>query len=267
MIRRIGIIGGGNMGEALIKGLSGAYKPQDIIVSDVSRGRTGFLRKRYRIRSAASNAELAKDSSVIVLAVKPQQADSVLSDIAAFLTRQKLIISVAAGITTPRIEKAAGGKIPVVRSMPNMPALIGKGICAVCPGRFAKESDIRLAIKILSSVGKVVEVKEDMMDVVTAISGSGPAYFFYLIQTLTEAAVKNGLSEEVAKELVVQTAFGAASLILETKQDSAALRQKVASKSGTTEAAFSVFEKEGFGKILEKGIKAAIKRSKEISCS
>jgi pyrroline-5-carboxylate reductase len=262
----IGIIGGGNMGEALIRGLLSAYKPTDIMVNDISRGRMKFLHEKYRIRPLSSVAELARGSSVIILAVKPQQTDNVLSDIAAFLTPRKLIISVAAGIKTERIEKAAGGKIPVIRSMPNMPALIAKGISAVCRGRFAKGADIKFAVKILSSVGKVIEVKEEMMDVVTAVSGSGPAYFFYLIQLLTEAAVENGLSEYAAKELASQTAFGAVSMILETQQDPATLRQKVTSKGGTTQAAFSVFEKEGLARVVKKAIEAAIKRSEELSC-
>lgn len=271
--KKIGIIGGGNMGEALIKGLLGV-PGMSIAVSDVSRSRLRFLQRNYRIQPALSNIELARRAGVIILAVKPHAIGVVLSEIKPFLNEEKLIISIAAGITTRHIEKLLGGlggrrgrKIAVIRAMPNMPALAGKGISAICAGNFAKNGDRQIAAKILSSVGKAVEVKEAFMDAVTAISGSGPAYFFFLIEVLIGIGVKRGLNEETARELAVQTAFGSASVILESRQDPRILRQKVTSKGGTTEAAFKIFQRDGLGRILENGITAAIKRSKELRCS
>lgn len=260
----IGIIGAGNMGEALIKGILSAGGA-DIIVSDASEQRRQFLKKNYKVAVLASNEELVRQSDIVILAVKPETIDAVLSEIRAALNEKKQVISIAAGITTGHIEKRLNKKTSVIRAMPNMPALIGKGISAICSGKFTKPADKQDAIKILSSVGKVVEVEESLMNVVTAISGSGPAYFFFLIEELINAAIGQGLSEETAQELAVQTAFGAASLILETKEDPRLLRQKVTSKGGTTEAAFAVFQRAGLDDILHKAVEAAVKRSKELS--
>lgn len=254
------------MGEALIKGILSAGGA-DIIVSDASEQRRQFLKKNYKISVAASNEELVKQSSVVILAVKPQTVDAVLSEITAALDEKKPVISIAAGITTGHIEKRLGKNVPVIRAMPNMPVLIGKGISALASGKFAKPADKQDAIRILSSVGNVVEVDERLMDAVTAISGSGPAYFFFLIEGLINAAVGQGLNKETAQKLAVQTAFGAASLVLETKEDPRLLRQKVTSKGGTTEAAFAVFQRAGLGDILHKAVEAAVKRSKELSSS
>ena len=265
-LKMIGIIGAGNMGGALIKGLG--FDPKNkIIASDVSKDRLEFLKKNYRIQIANSNIALAEISDIIILAVKPKQIDDVLSQIKPVVGSGKLIISVAAGITTKRIEQKIKKEVAVIRAMPNMPALIGKGVSAISGGRFAEQKHIKIALDILSSVGRAIQVDEDKMDIITAVSGSGPAYFFFLIEILIDIAVKHGLDKKTAEEFAVGTAFGAASLAYKTKETPALLRKKVTSKGGTTEAAFRVFENEGLAKIFKKAIKAAIKRSEELSCS
>lgn len=179
-LKMIGIIGAGNMGGALIKGLG--FDPKNkIIASDVSKDRLEFLKKNYRIQIANSNIALAEISDIIILAVKPKQIDDVLSQIKPVVGSGKLIISVAAGITTKRIEQKIKKEVAVIRAMPNMPALIGKGVSAISGGRFAEQKHIKIALDILSSVGRAIQVDEDKMDIITAVSGSGPAYFFFLI--------------------------------------------------------------------------------------
>ena len=265
-LKMIGIIGAGNMGGALIKGLG--FDPKNkIIASDVSKDRLEFLKKNYRIQIANSNIALAEISDIIILAVKPKQIDDVLSQIKPVVGSVKLIISVAAGITTKRIEQKIKKEVAVIRAMPNMPALIGKGVSAISGGRFAEQKHIKIALDILSSVGRAIQVDEDKMDIITAVSGSGPAYFFFLIEILIDITVKHSLDKKTAEEFAVGTAFGAASLAYKTKETPALLRKKVTSKGGTTEAAFRVFENEGLAKIFKKAIKAAIKRSEELSCS
>ena len=265
MLQKIGIIGAGNMAEALIKGLR-ACGIKNVLISDVISARLALLRKKYSAKPVSSNMELARKCRIIILAVKPYDIDGVLRGIKACLTYRHLVISIAAGIRTGRIEKIIG-KIPVVRVMPNTPALIRKGISGACCGRFATRKDQDAAIKILSSVGKVVNVDEKFMDVVTAVSGSGPAYFFFLEEALIDSAKKYGMSEATARKLVVDTAFGASSLALETGEHPRGLRQKVTSRGGTTEAAFKVFDQAGLKNIIEKAVDAAIKRARALSCS
>jgi len=266
---KIGIIGAGNMGEAILKGLlSGAkaYKPKDITVSDISSKRLRFLKERYGINITLYNEEAVESAGVIILAVKPKDINQAIIEIRKYIGRNKLIISIAAGIKISFIEKRLLDNVPVIRVMPNMPALVQKGISAFCAGKHAKSGHKKIAMEILSKIGDVVEVKEKAMDVVCAISGSGPAYFFFLIEELIAIGIKNGLSEEIARSLAIKTALGSSMLVSETKEEPADLRRRVTSKGGTTEAAFKVFKKEGLGKILEKGVTKAIKRSKELSC-
>jgi len=269
-MKKIGIIGAGNMGEAIIKGLT--LKPclfncDHVIVSDASGDRLGYIKKTYKVKTVAYNEELVRIVDILILAVKPQILGNVLLEVGKFIDDKKIVISIAAGIKTECIEKRLLGHAAVIRAMPNMPAMAQCGISAVCFGKFVKPKHKKTALEILSKIGEIVEVKENQMDIVTAVSGSGPAYFFFVIEKLIQTAVKEGLSEESARKLAVYTAYGASRLILETKQSPRILRQKVTSKGGTTEAAFGVLESEGFGELLVKAVKAAIKRSKELSCS
>lgn len=269
-MKKIGIIGAGNMGEAIIKGIVLApcfLNCSHIIVSDLSEDRLKYIKKNYRVKTTRYNEDVVSMADIIILAVKPQQIDDVLSEIGKFIDWHKLVISVAAGVKTGCIEKRLLAKAPVIRVMPNMPALVQKGISAFACGRFVKPSHKKTAVDILSNIGEAVEVKESLMDVVTAVSGSGPAYFFFVMEQLVKIGIKEGLKKEVAEKLAIWTALGAAELVYKTGHMPKDLRAMVTSKGGTTEAAFNIFKSEGLDKILEKGVNAAIKRSRELSCS
>ncbi|MBI3333801.1 MAG: pyrroline-5-carboxylate reductase [Candidatus Omnitrophica bacterium] len=260
----IGVIGCGNMGAALIAGMvkSRFIRPGGIVVWDPDAAK--LKRLPAGIRRARSNGDLAGRSRVILLAVKPQQMEPVLEEIRPHLQRRPLVISIAAGISSRWIEERLGGAVPVVRVMPNTAALVGKGIAALSPGRRATGSSLRVAGRIFRGVGEVVQVPERWMDAVTAVSGSGPAYFFFLMEQMITAGVRLGISRETARRLVLATAEGAAELARSSGEDPALLRGRVTSKGGTTEAAFKRFARAGLGPILQAGIRAAAERSKQL---
>lgn len=265
--KRIGIIGCGNMGQALIKGVleSKLVAKGDLTGYDVIAERSGYVKETFVIRVADSNPDLIARSEVIILAVKPQQLDGLLVEVSRAFGPTQLLISVVAGITTRHIEGLIKAKVPLVRAMPNTPALIGAGISAIAPGSHCKPNDKEVARSIFQAVGEVVEVEEELMDVVTAISGSGPAYFFYLIESLVKCGMRHGLSEEVARKLANQTALGSARMVVQTQEGPEVLREKVTSRGGTTEAAFGVFDRAKLDKIYSEAVDAAVKRSRELS--
>ncbi|MCX5716681.1 MAG: pyrroline-5-carboxylate reductase, partial [Candidatus Omnitrophica bacterium] len=234
MKRKIGISGCGNMGSAIVHKIVGLGI---ISVFDTNKGKLKTVTSidKKSIKSASDNKKLARSVDVLILAVKPKDITVVLDDIRDELPPRTLLISIAAGVTTKFIEKQLGKKIAIIRVMPNMPALIGAGISAICKGTFAVKKDIAEAKALFLKLGQVVEVKEDLMDAVTAISGSGPAYFFYLTEVLTTAGIGLGLDKETAHKLAVETAFGSAKLLKETGEKAGALRARVTSKGGTTE--------------------------------
>lgn len=244
---RIAIIGAGNMGSAIAKRIEKKYR---IIVSDIDPNK---LRK-LNIRD---NVKAVRGADIIILAVKPQNMDAVLDEIKGV---NKLVISIAAGIKTRKIEEKLG-RVPVIRVMPNTPLLAGMGMSALCRGRYAGLRHIRIADRIFSSMGKVILVKEKQMDAVTAISGSGPAYVYLFIESLIKSAIGLGLS----KDMVIQTLKGALGLLEKTGKSPEELRKQVTSPGGTTEAALKVFQREGFTRIIDKAIRAACKRSRELS--
>ncbi len=268
---KIGFIGAGNMAQALIKGIIDArlYKPQDIIISDIRPAQIKSICKKYKVKSAADNCILAKTVGTLILSVKPQNMQDVLNEIKKSLNKNILIVSIAAGITTKRLQKTLGN-IPVVRVMPNTPALIGAGAAAIFATKNAK-SKLKNVKRIFSAVGIVEQVdNEKLIDAVTAVSGSGPAYFFLLMEEMIKAAVKLGLKKQVAEKLVLQTAKGAGLLAVQAalrKETPDILRKKVTSPGGTTEAALKVFSKRGFEKIVNEAITAAAKRSRQLSGS
>lgn len=257
----IGIIGCGNMGSALVLGLRKAGYP--VLAYDADPKKRRAVR-RLGARIAESNGDLARKTRSIFLAVKPQQMDGVLKELRPRLHAFSLLVSIAAGISTRWIERRVGNGIHVVRVMPNMPAQQGKGMSVVCAGSRASSRDLVAVKKWFSTVGAVETVPEKWMDAVTAVSGSGPAYFFFLIEQMSQAGRELGLPRAQALTLAVRTAEGAARMAL-TGVDPAVLRAAVTSKGGTTEAAFRLFEKRGFGKIIREGVQAAARRSKEIS--
>lgn len=259
-MRTIGFVGGGKMAEALISGvLSAAPAPEQILVCEPVADRAGYLISKYHI-AAVELGELSARADVVVLAVKPQVMNEVLSDLAGAVGSGQLVVSIAAGVPTSRIERALPG-VPVVRVMPNTPALVGQGAAAIAPGTYATDAHLSVAQEILQSTGIVIRVAEDRLDAVTAVSGSGPAYFFLLAQLLQEAAVAVGLSAEQARELVVQTAVGAAAMLRDSGDDAATLRSAVTSPGGTTAAALEVFDHAGLRQIVHQAVQAARDRS------
>ena len=265
----IGFIGGGNMAEALIKGLINAkvYSPKDIFVSDIRAERLDFLKKEYHVAPVNENARLASKVDILVLSVKPQDMTDALRSIKNTVKKDALVISIAAGIKTARIA-AELGDMAIVRVMPNTPALIGEGASALFATEKAKPM-LKKALTIFSSVGKAVVVdNEDLIDAVTAVSGSGTAYYFLLMEEMIKAAGQLGLEEDVAKDLVLQTAKGTALLAVEADKKGeglSELRRKVTSPGGTTEAALKVLAEGKFGPLIAEAIKKARDRSQELS--
>ena len=263
--RKIGFIGGGNMAEALIRGLlAGGVPVADLSVADPLEMRRAFLAERYGIRVTGDNSSVAVESDVIFLSIKPQVAMTVLKDLGAALTPDKLLISIMAGIRTDAIEGACPSGTRTVRVMPNTPALVLKGASAIAPGAAATAEDTSLARRIFELVGKAWLVEEKLLDAVTGLSGSGPAYVLTFIEALSDAGVKNGLPRDVAAGLAVQTVAGTAQLVLETGEHPALLREKVTSPGGTTITGLHILEKEGFRGTVMNAVDAATNRSREM---
>jgi len=265
--KMVAFIGCGNMGSALLKGVlkSGVISSDRVLVSDVRSELLDSIRRSVGVSTTENNKEAVQKSDIIVLAVKPQVIEKVLSEIKDVMTREKIIISIAAGITTGFIEEALGKEVPVVRVMPNISSLVGTGVTGVSLGKYADEEEEAIAEELFRGVGIVVKVSEDMLDAVTALSGSGPAYIFHIIEFLVEAGIEMGLSEEIARTLVAQTVIGAGRMVMEGEESPRVLKEKVASPGGTTEAALKYLEEKGFGKILIAAVREAARRSKELS--
>ena len=251
----IGIIGAGNMGKAIALRIK-----QRIFISDVDPAKLRSLKKDRRILLAEDNVSLAKHSKVIILAVKPQHITGVLEKIAPYV-KAKLIISIAAGVKTTLIEKILGSRAKVIRVMPNMGVLVGKGIATITAGRFAGKKDLATARRIFLNLGEVVEVKERFLDAVTAVSGSGPAYYFLFTDILRKAARSCGLERNLAARLTMTTFIGAAGCASATNISMQDLVKKVASKGGTTEAALKIFKQKGLERIVKQAVKAAYNKS------
>ena len=267
--KTIAFLGAGNMGEALIRGLLTAktIMPSQIIATDVRPERLGDLAKTFGIRTAGDNVKAVADADIVLLAVKPQQMSAVLAPLKSAAIVRKLFISIAAGVTTARIEGELGGKARVVRVMPNTPALVGAGAAALAKGSNATDDDLATAEAILGAVGITVRVEERLIDAVTALSGSGPAYVFYVTEAMIKAGVAAGLDEALAKKLAIQTVYGAAKLLVESGEEPDLLRRKVTSPGGTTEAALKVMGERKLTEIFTEAIKAAEQRSRELSGS
>ena len=265
----IGFIGSGNMAEALIRGIISAklYAPQNVIVSDVRPDRLAFLKEEYGVTPAENNITLCNEVDVLVLSVKPQNMTAVLEEIKGTLKETAVVISIAAGITTEKIAQYLGD-VPIIRAMPNTPAMVDQGATAVVI-RNTGPRHFKAGLDVFMVVGKV-EVLEDesLMDAVTAVSGSGPAYFFLLMEEMINIAVDMGIPADIAKELVFQTAKGAgllAEMAYSKNETPAQLRERVTSPNGTTAAAMKVLKDLDFNDIMTKALTAAKDRSKELS--
>lgn len=252
----IGIIGAGNMGKAIALRIR-----QKVIISDKDSLKLRLI-KFKRICIAKHNIGLVKSADIVILAVKPQDIIEVLKEIKPY-TRGRLIISIAAGIKTSLIERILG-RARVVRVMPNMPALVGKGISAITRGRFAAKRDLDIAGNIFLNMGEVIALREGFMDAVTALSGSGPAYYFLFTDMLEKAGQAIGLRRDVARKLAIATFIGSAASAEEEALSMQGFVKKVASKGGTTEAAIKVFKKRGLERIVKDAVEAAFNRSQRL---
>jgi pyrroline-5-carboxylate reductase len=265
----IAFIGAGNMGEALIRGLLAGKTvvPTQVIATDVRADRRDFLMKTFGVEATDDNLRAVKAADIIVLAVKPQQVGEVLAGFKSAMTKRKLVISIAAGVTSARIERELGEGTRVMRVMPNTPALVGAGAAGIAKGTHATDDDLVTTELILGAVGICVRVEEKFIDAVTALSGSGPAYVFYVTEAMSKAGVAAGLDEALAKKLARQTVYGAAKLLVESGEQPESLRRKVTSPGGTTEAALKVMAERKLVDIFAEAMQAAEKRSRELSGS
>jgi pyrroline-5-carboxylate reductase len=258
----IGFVGAGKMAEALIKAILKAKITKNIIASDVSAKRLSYIKKNLKIKATKSNKEVANKSDVVILAVKPQNMGSVLDELKD-AAKNKLIVSIAAGVKIKKIEDKLN-KSRVIRVMPNTPCLVGEMAAGFAVGKNAKDKDIKLVANILNSAGKAFVVCESMLDAVTGLSGSGPAFMAYILEGMIEAGAKQGLSKDVASELAMQTMRGTGKLLQETGLSPKELIDMVSSPGGTTVAGRSVLEKSDVKKVIGKTIEAAVKRSREL---
>lgn len=255
------------MAGALIRGLlaAGLYTPEEITASDVDKAKLAQLRKRHAISVETSNVDLVRRCEVIVLAVKPQIIDAVLSEIQPAVDGDRLFLSIAAGVPLSRLENGLGGRARVLRAMPNTPALLGKGMSVLTRGRFANAADEKLGIKLLQAVGEAITVPDEkMLDGVTGLSGSGPAYIYRFAEGMIAGGVAAGLPAAVAKQLTMRTIAGAAAMLVETGETPEALRAQVTSPGGTTFAGLGELERHGFKDAIIAAIIAATRRSQEL---
>ena len=262
----IGFIGLGNMAKALMGGIisKGIFDPQDIIGSDPMEAARESAAKKFGIQIRNNNADVARDADVILLAVKPQFLKVAIADIMDEINDSKLVISIAAGKSLEWIANEFEKPVKVVRVMPNTPALVGEGCAAVCPNNLCSESDLAIALDVLRSCGTANVVTENLMDVVTGVSGSSPAYVFMFIEAMADAAVLGGMPRKQAYEFAAQAVLGSAKMVLETGKHPGELKDMVCSPAGTTIEAVKVMEEMGFRGIVMDAVQAATLRSKEL---
>jgi pyrroline-5-carboxylate reductase len=260
----IGFVGGGNMAEALVKGLLVSGRDsKSLVVAEPDAKKRASMARRFKVAVTADNGEVVAKSRTVVLAVKPQILGDVLAAITP--TGRELFVSIAGGAMLAKLEKGLGGSARVVRVMPNTPCLVGKGASVICAGSRATAADVKLVTKIFAAVGDAhVIADEKRMHLVTALSGSGPAYVYRFAEALIEAATKGGLEPDLARALTFQTIAGAAQMMIETGQEPADLRRAVSSPGGTTLAGLGHLDDKGFVEAVKGAVAAASKRSVEL---
>jgi pyrroline-5-carboxylate reductase len=265
MSDRVAILGTGKMGEALLSGIVRAGRPtSDLVVTTHNSGRADILRERYGVE-ITDNGTAVTSAGTIVIAVKPQDMGELLDDIAPLLTVDHLVVSVAAGITTSFIERRVPVDIPVIRVMSNTPVLVDEAMSAISAGSHATEEHLALAEGLLKPVGRTLRVPESQQDAVTALSGSGPAYFFYLVEAMIDAGILLGLPRSVAHDLIVQTAIGSAVMLRDSGEPPQTLREAVMSPAGTTIAAIREMEDHKVRAAFLAALEAARDRSRELA--
>lgn len=265
--RRIVFLGAGNMAEAMIRGLviSELVNKKNITATDIRVERLNYIKKKFGIKISSDNKKAVRQGEIIILAVKPQQIKGLLGEIGNLVNERQLVISLVAGIPTKYIERFFSKKVPVIRVMPNTPALVSEGVSIITRGKYAKRKHLEFARQIFSAVGYVAELPEKLLNAVTALSGSGPAYVFYLAEILNESAKRMHLPEKIAQKLVNQTIFGAAKMLKTTTETSEILRQKVTSPRGTTETAIKYLQSKKFKQIFIQAVLKAKKRAAELT--
>jgi pyrroline-5-carboxylate reductase len=265
--RRVAILGCGQIGESLLSGLLSAdwREPSEVVVTARRQERLDELTERYGVTATLSNAEAVAGAELVVLAVKPQDFESLLGEVGPLLGAEQTVLSVAAAVPTSKIEHRVAPGVPVVRAMPNAPSTVHEGIAGVCPGAHADDEHLALAEECLSHLGGVVRLSERYLDAVTAVSGSGPAYFALLAEAMIEAGILLGLAREVSTQLVVQTMLGTAVLLRDEKMHPVELREAVTSPGGTTIEAIRELEQAGVRAAFLNAIQAAMKRSRELA--
>lgn len=264
--KQVGFLGAGNMGEALIHGLLHGHlcRPEQIFCSDVRAERLKIIREKYGVRGTTHNSEVVKQSDLIVLAVKPQIMKQVIEEVAKYLDLKKLIISIAAGVPLDAIESCAGKELKLIRVMPNICVSVREGASAISAGRHAQKEDLMIAKTIFDSVGKSIFIDESLLDAVTGLSGSGPAYIFLIVDALADAGVKVGLSRDDALLLASQTVLGAAKMLIETGEHPGKLKDMVTSPGGTAIAGLHTLEQGGVRTTLINAVEVATQRSKAL---
>ncbi len=265
--KKIGFIGSGNMGEALISGLvlSKAARPENIICSDIAEDQLEEIQSKYKVETTTDNIKVAQQSEIIVYATKPQILGQVLKETAAGLDKSKLIISIAAGVPLAAIAAGLNKELRLIRVMPNICAFVKESATAIAAGEFASKEDLKLARAIFDSVGRTVVIQENvLMDAFTGLSGSGPAYIFTIVDAMADAGVKMGLSRKDSLFLSTQTVLGAARLLLESGEHPGQLKDRVASPGGTAIAGIHTLEQGGLRTTMINAVESATKRSKEL---
>lgn len=263
---RLAVLGAGKLGEALIRGMldAGVVQPADVVVTAAHPERVATLTQALGVRGAASNAEAVRGAGIVLIAVKPQTVPAVLEEIGPALEPAQLVISVAASVSTAFIEKHLPRPIPVIRAMPNTPALVRRGMTAIAPGRHARPEHAEAALALFRPVGRIVRLDEKHMDAVTALSASGPAFIYIVIESLAEGGVKVGLPRDVATELAAQTVLGSGAMVLETGEHPARLKDLVTTPAGCTIDGILELEDGGLRVTLIKAIVRATGRAREL---
>lgn len=264
---KLAVLGGGKMGQALVGGLlgSGWRKAEDVVVTARRPERLDELASAYGVQTSTDNTAAVAGAQLIVIAVKPQDIEPLLSEISSHVTPDQTVLSFVAAISTSFIESRLEYDVPVVRAMPNTPSIVHEGMAGIAAGRFSTEENLSLAREVLNQVGRVVTVDEEYLDAVTAISGSGPAYFALLAEAMIEAGILLGLSREISTDLVVQTMLGSAKMLRDEHMHPVELREMVTSPGGTTTRAIRVLEQSGVRAAFLNAIQAAMERSQELA--
>jgi pyrroline-5-carboxylate reductase len=267
LYNKVGFIGAGSIAYTMISGLisNGIIKGEKIWVTNKQNTeRLLDLWNKYQVNYSKDKKKVLDNTDIIILAVKPADAMAVLEEIKPMIDEKQMIVSVIAGVTTENIEKVLGKRIAVIRVMPNISCAIGESATAITKGRFANERHLATASKLFNALGEVVVVDESNMDIITGLSGSGPAYFYYMVELMEKTAVESGLAKDTAKKLLLQTLYGAAKMLRDSNEDPSELRRKVTSPEGTTYAALEVFQNMGLEETVRKAVIRAAARSREL---